>query len=36
VKPQANDFWLKDINNSDALVRRSTALQITKRLRSEK
>jgi NADH-quinone oxidoreductase subunit G len=36
VKPQANDFWLKDINNSDALVRRSTALQNTKRLRSEK
>ena len=36
VKLQANDFWLKDINNSDALVRRSTALQNTKRLRSEK
>jgi NADH-quinone oxidoreductase subunit G len=36
VEPQANDFWLKDINNSDALVRRSTALQNTKRLRSEK
>jgi NADH-quinone oxidoreductase subunit G len=36
VKTQANDFWLKDINNSDALVRRSTALQNTKRLRSEK
>jgi len=36
VKPYANDFWLKDINNSDALVRRSTALQNTKRLRSEK
>ena len=36
VKPHAIDFWLKDINNSDALVRRSTALQNTKRLRSEK
>ena len=36
VKPHTNDFWLKDINNSDALVRRSTALQTTKRLRSEK
>ncbi len=36
VKPHTKDFWLKDINNSDALVRRSTALQNTKRLRSEK
>jgi NADH-quinone oxidoreductase subunit G len=36
VKPHVIDFWLKDINNSDALVRRSTALQNTKRLRSEK
>ena len=36
VKHHAKDFWLKDINNSDALVRRSTALQNTKRLRSEK
>ncbi|EDZ65158.1 NADH dehydrogenase (quinone), G subunit [beta proteobacterium KB13] len=36
VKHHSKDFWLKDINNSDALVRRSTALQNTKRLRSEK
>jgi NADH-quinone oxidoreductase subunit G len=36
VKQHSKDFWLKDINNSDALVRRSTALQNTKRLRSEK
>ena len=36
VKQHPKDFWLKDINNSDALVRRSTALQNTKRLRSEK
>jgi NADH-quinone oxidoreductase subunit G len=36
VKHHSKDFWLKDIHNSDALVRRSTALQNTKRLRSEK
>lgn len=36
VKIKNNDFWLRDINNSDALVRRSSALQKTKRLRSEK
>jgi len=36
VKNHSKDFWLKDIHNSDALVRRSTALQNTKRLRSEK
>jgi NADH-quinone oxidoreductase subunit G len=36
VKQHSKYFWLKDINNSDALVRRSTALQNTKRLRSEK
>ena len=36
VAHHSKDFWLKDINNSDALVRRSTALQNTKRLRSEK
>jgi NADH-quinone oxidoreductase subunit G len=36
VKHHSKDFWLKDIHNSDALVRRSMALQNTKRLRSEK